>query len=326
MSAFDQSEENWTPLHRLGNVSGFNLFVKDESHNPTGTFKDRLIRRVLDQCSASDVIASISYGNTALSLAHALNSISPDSGRPVGVVLMPDDAGSWILGPSSLGSTISGRDVQAILERTLQVITIPVDSPRLTDSDIDAIVRSAGIDYTHSVMNITEGISTPAYAEIVKEAVVQLGRVPDVCIIPFGAGILANEAIDYLADTDCMVVPLSVSDRHSAARMLYGPMWLDVLDLAARGHSYSRHESPDRVGRRRDAYRVHRIDEDEIAQGIAVAREYGISAEPSGAVGLGILDRLSRLIPVQHDADVLVINTGNAIDFMLSTMATDGNG
>jgi hypothetical protein len=127
--------------------------------------------------------------------------------------------------------------------------------------------------------------------------------------------------VDYLAEWECDVVPLSVARRDSLARMLYGPVWVSIADLAATGSAYSRHRSPDRTGAIREPYWVHAIGEEEILAGLEMARSIGISAEPSGAVGLGVLPRLESLSArARPDAIVLVINTGNGIDTLLSRL------
>src|SRR5205823_7815678 len=115
--------------------------------------------------------------------------------------------------------------------------------------------------YEGQVVNITEGLDVPAYVDIIAEAVDQRGRTPDVCLVPFGTGILCNEIIDFLTDTSCTVVPLSVARRDSIARMLYGPAWVDVDELAQRGVSWTRHRSPDATGARRTPYRVFGVSE-----------------------------------------------------------------
>jgi hypothetical protein len=165
--------------------------------------------------------------------------------------------------------------------------------------------------------NVTEGLDIPAYADIMAEAVEQLGGFPDVCVVPYGAGILCNEIRDYCSGrADTVVVPISVASRTSSARMLYGPLWLDVETLAHDGSSMSRHASPDRCGRVRVPYRVWGATEDEVQKGLALAGRLGLSSEPSGSIGLGVLHRLDTIVPgfVPERHTVLVINTGNGID------------
>lgn len=112
------------------------------------------------------------------------------------------------------------------------------------------------------------------------------------------------------------MVPLSVANPDSLARMLHGPIWLDTEQLGRNGIALSRHRSPDRTGATREPYSVYEVSEGEIRLGLEIARLEGLSAEPSGVVGLGVLHRLEELVPgLRREEDlVLVINTGNGID------------
>ncbi len=314
--------DNPTHLVQAGPIAGFaNVYVKDESVHPSGTFKDRLTSTAVDTVPDRSVIATISYANTAVSLAHALSTRpSAQAKQLAGCVLVPEDLSSWTLGPSTSGATLAGDDLLRYLALYLEVVALPVGGPVLDDVGVADLVRAAMPNVVH-VENITEGLTTPCYRSIAEEAVAQLGRAPDVCVVPYGAGILCNEMVDYLTQWECDVVALSVARRDSLARMLYGPVWVSVADLAAAGWAYSRHRSPDRTGAIRKSYRVHAVAEEEILAGLKMARSIGISAEPSGAVGLGVLPRLESLSArARPDAIVLVINTGNGIDTLLSRL------
>ena len=308
-----------TPLRYLPTIAGLDrVYVKDESQNPSGTFKDRLIEQAIQSSTPGTVLASISYGNTAFSLAFHLDGLKNPSLDLRGCVLVPEDWNTWRLGPSTSGNTVTGDDLRRRLEKSLTVISLPLDGPVLSDGDIAALV-SERVPGRVQVRNITEGLEVPCYVEILREAVGQLGAVPDVCLVPFGAGILCNEAKDFLAGSGCHVVALSVGRRDSRAHMLYGPIWVDVETLESQGVALSRHRSPDPTGAVRVPYPVHCVQEREVLSGLTRARELGLSAEPSGSVGLGVLERLADLVPeCKPGSSVLVINTGNGIDSMVS--------
>ena len=308
---------NPTPLTRLPPTAGFDrVYIKDESCHPTGTFKDRLVRAALTSVPESAVIATISYGNTALSLAYhiSMREFGHGRGRPRPCVLLPQDMGEWALGPSTLGTEIAGRELRSYLASRLDIIDLPVSGAILSESEVkDAVTRQAG--RVGVVIDITEGIEVPVYARIMHEAIAQLGRIPDVCLVPFGAGILCNQVKDALRDTKCCVVPLSVADRSSAARMLFGPAWVDVSALARDGVALSRHRSPDRTGSVRVPYPVYLVSEREVADGLSHASALGISAEPSGCVGLGVLSRLGEIVPgLGSGSAVVIVLTGNGLD------------
>ena len=224
--------------------------------------------------------------------------------------------GNWPLFPGTLLSASL-----ALRTSRLRSVEIDIEMPILDDAVFQGLARSAGLR-ADRLVNVTEGLDVPAYVGVVAEAVAELGQPPDVCVVPYGAGMLCNEIRDYLQQiSDCRVVPLSVATPESRARMLYGPVWLDTQALSREGVALSRHHSPDRTGAIREPYRVYAVSEEEIVRGLEVARQVGLSAEPSGAVGLGVLGRLPNLVPgldpEQHI--VLVINTGNGIDGFLNS-------
>lgn len=311
----------YSPLQHLNGIAGYkHLYVKDESVHPNGTFKDRLSRKALEQYPSNTILAVISYGNTAISLARlvAESNASRQAGYQV-IVFVPKGFENWSFGPSSQGTTISAEQVLAELKRLAHIISYDSTSQVFRDEDLRTLAVQSGFDGKNFV-NLTEGLSVSAYVDIIKEVVSQLGRAPDVCVVPFGAGILCNEIKDYLDSIGHgSVIPLSVAAPSSLARMLYGPIWVDTEELRRAGSAFSRHVSPDRTGAVRHPYPVFLVREEEILDGLEIAKNAGISAEPSGAAGLGILRRLKEIHPrLDPDWDlVVVINTGNGIDGFL---------
>lgn len=307
-----------TPLLSLGPVGLHkNVFLKDESVHPTGTFKDRLAALAIAQGGEDTLFGSISYGNTALSFARVCAGVS----WARFVAFVPQNFGTWSFGPSSTGRLVTGADVVARL-RTYgsSVLEVDLSSSRLGDDELARLARDAGLLHGSAFVNVTEGLHVPAYASIAQEALEQLGRPPDICIVQFGAGILANEVGDVFSSmTDrTVVVPISTPDPRSLACMLYGPIWADTSSLSATGVGMSRHASPDRTGIVRHPYRVFRVSEEQVRKGLRIAQQHGVSAEPSGAAGLGFLDALDTIVPTydKENDRVLLINTGNGIDRM----------
>jgi threonine dehydratase len=305
-----------TPLLSLGSVGAHQrVFLKDESVQPTGTFKDRLAARAVEQGGRNILFGSISYGNTALSFSHACSRTT----WARFVAFVPRGFADWSFGPSSSGQCATGADFNAAIQaKGAAVLEVDLSAGILDDSALERLAHEAGLLGDGAFVNVTEGLSEPAYAAIGSEALEQLGEPPDICIVQFGAGILANELRDVFAAASerTVVVPVSTPDPRSLARMLYGPIWTDVGALEADGCAMSRHASPDRTGRIREPYQVYRISEAQVAQGLAIAGALGISAEPSGAAGLGFLDALHTIVP-SYDSKtdrVLLVNTGNGID------------
>ncbi|MBK8467583.1 MAG: PLP-dependent lyase/thiolase [Chloracidobacterium sp.] len=306
-----------TPLLQLKGVNNFrNLYVKDESVHPNGTFKDRLSWKAAQRYPKDCVFGVISYGNTAISLTRLIKD--GNTSNEV-VVFVPKGFETWTFGPSSLGSTIGANDILKELETYANVIPIEFNAGLLTDNDLIDLATEHNLN-TKNFVNITEGIDIPAYVDIIIEVVEQLGKVPDVCIVPYGAGILCNELKDYLGQFGSgLVIPVAVASPNSMARMLFGPIWLDVNQLKLGGVAFSRHNTPDRTGAVRTPYPVFRVEEEEILNGLQIAEKFGISAEPSGAAGFGILQRLCQIDPsIDPENDlIVVINTGNGIDGFL---------
>jgi hypothetical protein len=306
-----------TPLIRLPQIGIYrNIFIKDESVHCGGTFKDRLARVALSRSAPATTFGAISYGNTAVSFARLLETDFEDR---CFIAFVPEGFEEWSMGPSTAGSTISGRAIIEYLAARVHVVPVPLNDGILDDQRLMEAARRSNIDVANFV-NVTEGVDVPAYVGIIREAAEQLGRVPDISIVQFGAGILCNETIDFhRVAGHGNVIPISVPTPHSRARMLYGPVWLDTDELQRTGTSFSRHRSPDRVGQIRRPYAVHEVTERMIDDGLALARQFGINAEPSGSAGLGFLAHLPESLrpEVDRDATILLINTGNGIDALL---------
>ncbi|MFG1797782.1 PLP-dependent lyase/thiolase [Nocardia sp. NPDC049149] len=325
--------DNWpTPLRELDMPHlGRRVYVKDEAANVTGTFKDRLTATLVRSISEPTLVGLISYGNTALSLVNRIKTC-PDFGQRVRVLIyVPSDLDSWTLGPTSLGTTVKGTEILSVLSRhdCVRLLPIPADGAFLDDAAIERAARTAFNDRSSPFVNITEGTDTPSYEIIGTEIIDQLGAVPDLILTPFGAGMLANETRDLVEDPDQRVLALSVGNRNSLARMLYGPFWLDVAALNQIGYGTTRHSSPDRLGRIRQPYRVHRVDEDQIHEALARCAKHSVCAEPSGAVPFTF--ESSQDLPVDFARDepyqtVVLINTGNSIDYLRRSRGRSGEG
>jgi len=306
-----------SPIRKLPPLSGIqNLFVKDESVHPTGTFKDRLANAAFQRYPPGTTFGAISYGNTAISFARAIREAADADIKYRFVAFVPQDLSEWELGPSSQGSHLSGSQILELLSTYATVVPIDLSQKIFDEEDLFERARASD-SIVSELVNVTEGLDEPAYVGIIKEAVEQLGFVPDCCLVPFGAGILCNEIIGFLGPSNAdSVIPLSVPNQNSPARMLYGPIWVDTERLRREGVALSRHCPSDHSGSMREPYRVRAVNEKQVMRGISCAKKVGLSAEPSGSVGLGVLDMLPNWVegfdPKQHS--VLVINTGNAID------------
>lgn len=312
-----------TPLLNFSEMGSIQkLFVKDESVNETGTFKDRLAAAAMRYYPPGTNFAAITYGNTGISFAWAVRRAAEAGLKYNFIAFVPHDLEQWSLGPSSRGTFVNGKKIIEFIASSAKIVPLDLDddSPLFDDAGLLQIARDSGFSIDNLV-NVTEGLPEPAYVAIIEEAVEQMGFLPDFCLVPFGAGILCNEIKDFFRMKGAgKVVPLSVTDRNSSARMLYGPVWVDTATLRRDGVALSRHLSPDRTGQIREPYIVHAVSEEQVLLGVNRARDASLSSEPSGSVGLGVLDTLSEWIPEFNPEkhSVLVINTGNAIDRFLA--------
>jgi threonine dehydratase len=306
-----------------------NLLIKDESKNSTHTFKDRLayemIRPLLEEIRQGKTqqpttFGSISYGNTAKAMGYYVNAFNTFAGKEIvrAVAFIPPTLEKKNFGPDTNGTTVSAKDVLKDISKTCSIIPIDLSKKIYREEDLEALAQEHG-KVIGDFVDITEGLNRPAYVNIIIEAVEQQLRFsPDYVIVPFGAGILCNEIIDYVNDhkLKTKVIPVSSGDPDTIAVMLYGPIWVDTETLLKDGKAYTRHEETDRKGRKRDPYLVYHVTDDEIRDALTELKKNNISAEPSGASGIAILPRLKSIDPTfdPEKHSILVINTGNGLE------------
>jgi len=162
--------EGSTPLVRSARLSerlGAEIFLKLESSNPTGSFKDRgmtvAVSKALEEGAQAVICAST--GNTASSAA----AYAARAGLPA-LILQPE------------GAVASGKLAQTRMygARVLEV--------RGTFDEALAAARALADRGTHALVNSVnpyrlEGQKTAAF-----ELVEELGRAPDVLALPYGGG------------------------------------------------------------------------------------------------------------------------------------------
>lgn len=319
-----------TPIVKLDSpIYGVkHLRVKDETKNPTHTFKDRLayemIRPLFEQLQRGEeptvtTFGSISYGNTAKAMGYYVSRLNNLAGKEIAraVAFVPPHLSEKTFGPDTEGRTVTAQVILKDLEKTCTILPIDLSKQTYRSEDLEQLARKYGAVIGEFV-DITEGLNRPAYVNIIIEAVEhQLASAPDYVIVPFGAGILCNEIIDYTNDKHLptKVIPVSSGNPETIAVMLYGPIWVDVDALESHGSALTRHESVDRKGRTRTPYTVYNVSDESICDAMQQLHQAGITAEPSGASGIALLKHLKTIDP-DFDPEkhsVLVINTGNGL-------------
>jgi threonine synthase len=303
-----------TPLVRadrlaeeLGITGG--LWVKDDSANPTHSFKDRVVSLAATAARGLgyNKIACASTGNLANSVAaHAARAGLPS------IVFIPSD-----LEP--------GKVVQsAVYGQTLVAVDGSYDDVnRLTSGETDEFEDTAFVNQNVRPY-YAEGSKTMGY-----ELAEQLGwRIPAQVVIPMASGSLLTKvdkafrelvaagiaeatgwtifgaqsagcdpiatAFDNGWDVVRPVRPFGIAKSLNIGNPADGPYALDAI--------------------RRTGGAVGRVDDDEIVQGIRdLARTTGVFAETAGGVTVAVLRQLvgdGRLDPAK---ETVVLNTGEGL-------------
>jgi threonine dehydratase len=317
-----------TPLIPLNGAFGVsNLLIKDETYNPTHTFKDRLAFEMLSpiieklrngEPVQQTTFGSISYGNTILSLGYYCQQLNNAVGKEIvsAVGFVPRKLYRKVFGPDTSDAYLDASKLLNLVNKNCKLVNINLEEKIYREKDLEKLARENDACFENFI-DVTEGLDRPAYVKIIKEVIEsQLKSSPDYVIVPFGAGILCNEIIDYIDDNNLKtkVIPVSSGNPETIATMLYGPIWVDTNSLSSTGKGLTRHDLIDRKGRIRNPYLVYQVYDKEIMCALKTVSALGVSCEPSGASGFAILHRLKNIVP-EFDSKrdrVLVINTGNS--------------
>jgi threonine synthase len=306
----------WTPLvpaPRLGETLGVRrLWLKDETRNPTGSFKDRLVALALARAmsSGAPVVATASTGNLARAVVAAATSAGIDA-----VVLVP--AGEW----HPWTAAGHGGDGPDVIELAVE-------------GGYDAVNRLA----TEAAMrweswawvNVSlrpwylEGAATLAY-----ETAEQLGwRLPRHVVAPVASGgtlLRMHRAFHDLRDAGLAAgAPPAVSAAQPAgcapmatafARGAPDIVPLRPRDIETVAPSLAMGDPPDGpdllAAVRSSGGAVVAVPEHEVAPatGLLAATE-SIDVEPAGGVAVAALERLVVDGVVDADDEVVLYLTG----------------
>ena len=303
----------FTPLvkaDRLGAALGLGeLYLKDDTRNPTGSFKDRVVAVALTKARELGfrVAACASTGNLANSVAATAARLGMES-----VVLIPHDL------------------------ETVKVLTTAVFGGRLLriDGNYDDVNRLcaelAGEYPDWAFVNVN---LRPYYAEGSKtlafEVAEQLDwRLPDHVVVPIASGSQLTKiakGFDQFVATG-LVEPHAV--RISGAQ---AEGCSPVATAFAEGADDIRPVRPSTIAKslaignpadgwyaldvvRRSGGAVGSVTDDEIVDGIGLlARTEGIFAETAGGVTIATLAKLTREGVVRPDERVVAYVTGNGL-------------
>ena len=309
MNIFDYKK---TPLIRINQQVGkCSVWVKDESKNPTGTFKDRLAwaltRQLWGQSNLNEVLIScITMGNTVKSIGYFFSKLFAENNCPQILGLFPQGFSKRIIGPDSSGKTITGLDLINYCEG-VRCEEIDLETRYLTPEDIKKIAIDFGMKF-NVYRDVSYGIGEMCYSVILKEALEQMPELPSHIYVPVGAGVLFDECVEVVESSkiDAIVVGITVVNENSLADKIYGyysPYFQSLLKNKIAYHpKYDRHP-------------VIIVSDDEIKGALQFTSAIGIDTEPSAAASFVPIVKQERdreYFPVCDN--VLVINTGNGMN------------
>jgi threonine synthase len=313
VASFPSTEPGMTRLVRADNLArelGIRtLWVKDDSNNPTHSFKDRVVAVALTAARELGfrVLACPSTGNLAGATAAAAARAGIRS-----VVLVPKD-----LEPQKVLTT-------AVYGGTL----VCVDG---TYDDVNRLaIEIAGEQADWAFVNVTvrpyysEGSKTLAF-----EVAEQLGwRLPEQVVVPVASGSQLTKidkgfgelgGLGLVEPTPCRVFGAQATGCSPVATAF------------AAGHDVVRPVRPDTIAKslaigdpadgpyvldiaRRTGGAVESVSDEEIRAGIALlARTEGIFGETAGGVTIATLKKLVDGGRLDPDAETVVFNTGDGL-------------
>ncbi len=313
----------WTPLRRADRLAAAlgmkTLWVKDDSANPTHSFKDRVVSVALSAARelGFTTVACASTGNLAQSVAAHAASAGLSA-----VVLIPHD-----LEP---GKTIS----TAVYGPTLVAVQGSYD-------DVNRLCSEIAGEQEWAFVNVNV---RPFYAEGSKtlgyEVAEQLGwRLPEQVVIPIASGSLLTKvdkafrewskfglvdgtpyrvfgaqaagcnpvAAAFAAghDTITPVRPNTIAKSLAIGNPADGPYALDVA--------------------RRTGGAIRDVTDAEVVEGIRLlAQTEGIFAETAGGVTVATLQRLLREGALDPGAETVLFNTGDGLKTIDAMAPTSG--
>ncbi|MGA2296106.1 MAG: pyridoxal-phosphate dependent enzyme [FCB group bacterium] len=297
-------------------VPGFkNVWLKDESTNPTGTHKDRMAWEVVIKYKSLieglkyksqdslPQMSIISSGSAAIAIQHLFNIFN----IPTKLKVLVDN---------KLNSTIK----QSIKSIGCELYEADLAERLLTSDDIKEITDNRnGIDITYrEVLDPTHDnyYDWMSY-EILKEK-------PEYCFIPFGTGDLYINVLNivkieyfnsfvskhdprFFSDVNhlknCSFLGASTRNPRTKLDKLYSS-FLPSLDSFNKYILELKNEYAC-VGEKTDIYYV---DEYFAEKAIKLADNLKLKFEPSGMAGMALLLQMQKEIP--KDSRILIVNTG----------------
>ncbi len=299
-----------TPTIQL-HVPGFtNVWLKDESKNPTGTHKDRLAWEMV--VTYREILQAKKDRLVTDELPHLSIITSGSAGIAIQTML-----NKYGLPPLKclVDFKLSPKIVEKLASLGCQIYPIDLSRKALSWKEIlEYTENPAGIDVTSA-----GGLDphTRFYDWLAYEVINQS---PDYCFIPFGTGHLYENIVNinkrevstvhhdprFKGNVQtlrrCNFIGATVNDPNSKADKLYAPhrpflvfeeQWLRCYRLEGF------------IGQESNVYVVR---EKFVDEALEIARAQQLTVEPSGIAGLALLLQLKDRIP--SDKKILIVSTG----------------
>ncbi|WP_276302339.1 threonine synthase [Halorussus lipolyticus] len=307
-----------TPLVRaepLDDSAGCRLWLKDESENPTGSFKDRgsAVGAVWSAEADREWIGTVSHGNMAISVAANAAGIAGGSGReegdgPAALVLVPDD--------------ISDERLAAIAQYDPAVLRISGDYGDLYYRTLSA---DAPVEFVNSDTPLRVAGQKTTALEICDEFA---PNAPDAIVLPVSSGGHASatwkalrelRTAGLLAESD---LPRLYFVQASACDPIAEAYREDADEVTAieqtestAAYSIANADPPSGTraltAARDTGGAVISVPDDEILDAKAdLARKAGFCVEPASATTLAGIRRLSERGALDADDEVVAVLTG----------------
>lgn len=304
--------DGWTPLIRADNLARelglHNLYLKNDTVNPTFSFKDRVVSVAAAKALEFDMpaLACASTGNLAgATAAHAARAGLPS------YVFIPAD-----LEPGKITSA-------AIYGATVVAVQGDYDQA-------NRLATEAAETYGWGFVNIN---LRPYYGEGSKtlgfEVAEQLGwRAPDRVIAPVASGALftkINKGFEEFCNAGLISGPLpkmcgAQADGCAPVATAFGRGVKEVTPVKARSIAKSLAIGNPADGRyalqvaRKSGGGIFSIPESQVTAGMALlARTEGIFGETAAGVTVSVLKKLSDAHAIDPDETVVVYITGNGL-------------
>ncbi len=293
-------------------LNGYNnVWIKDESHNPTGVHKDRLAWEVYlfylgmikdglskDRRLKLPRLSLLSSGNAALSIQFILTTF----GLPNLKVLHDPNF-------------IEPEVYNALINSGCELYSNDLEAKKLNSEDILKLTRNEdGIDLTYS-----EFIDKFSFYDWLSYEVLNLN--PQFCFVPFGSGELYKNILEindkeimskrsskrFFGNKEilskCSFLGARAKEKDTKMKMLYAKF--NKLNISDFKYYFDR-------GTCSKLSQIEFVNENgEYLMGaLNIANANKINCEPSGIAGLALFLQLKDELNVQINDKVVIINTG----------------